>query len=188
MKPSDNRFVLGCLLIGISMGCTKIPCYSPDHYAPDIDATYTAEEVRIPNPQGHLLAGTLTIPMDSAPPYPAVILVTGSSPQDRDMLPHWSKPYCYFRPFRQIADTLSRGGMTVLRMDDQGFGCSQGGPLDKITIQGRAEDIFVGFDYAFNKKVSFFVGYRMLEGGADVDKVYNFTFLHYASAGLSVSL
>ena len=54
--------------------------------------------------------------------------------------------------------------------------------------QGRAEDILAGFDYVINKRVSFFAGYRFLEGGADVDKVYNFTFLHYTSAGLSVNL
>lgn len=147
MKPSDTFILLGCLLLAINTGCTKIPCYPPNHYAPDIDAPYTAEEVGIPNPQGHLLAGTLTIPMNWTPPYPAVILVTGSSPQDRDMLPHWSQPYCFFRPFRQIADTLSRGGMAVLRMDDQGVGCSQGGPLELITISKRAEDIRAGLGY-----------------------------------------
>ena len=54
--------------------------------------------------------------------------------------------------------------------------------------QGRAEDIFVGFDYSINRLLSIFAGYRMLEGGADVDEVYNFTFLHYASAGLIIKL
>jgi len=54
--------------------------------------------------------------------------------------------------------------------------------------QGRAEDIFAGFDYSINRLFSIFAGYRMLEGGADVDSVYNFAFLHYASAGLSICL
>ncbi len=54
--------------------------------------------------------------------------------------------------------------------------------------QGRAEDIFAGFDYSINRLFSIFAGYRMLEGGADVDSVYNFTFLHYASAGLLINV
>ncbi len=54
--------------------------------------------------------------------------------------------------------------------------------------QGRAEDVFIGFDYSVNRLISLFGGYRMLEGGADVDSVYNFAFLHYASAGLIIKL
>jgi hypothetical protein len=52
--------------------------------------------------------------------------------------------------------------------------------------QGRAEDIFAGLEYSVNRRLSIFAGYRMLEGGADVDSVYNFAFLHYASAGIII--
>jgi len=54
--------------------------------------------------------------------------------------------------------------------------------------QGRAEDIFAGINYRINKQLSIFGGYRMLEGGADVDSVYNFTFLHYASLGVIIKV
>lgn len=147
MKTPDKILILCWLFLVTNMGCAKIPCYPPDHYAPEFNAPYKAEEVRVPTSKGHVLAGTLTIPSGSAPPYPAIVLVTGSSPQDRDMLHHWSKPYCLFKPFRQIADTLSCGGIAVLRMDDQGIGCSQGGPFEDITIQERAEDIRAGLKY-----------------------------------------
>ena len=136
-----------CLFVICFSGCASIPCYPPSHYVPEQGATYTAEDVKVPTTKGHLLAGTLTIPSSIDPPYPAVVLITGSSPQDRDMLHHWSKPYCLFKPFKQIADTLSSGGIAVLRMDDQGIGCSQGGPFDDITIQERAEDARAGLKY-----------------------------------------
>lgn len=54
--------------------------------------------------------------------------------------------------------------------------------------QGRAEDIFGGIAYQVNNKLGIKLGYRMLEGGADNDKIYNFSWINYASAGLLFSL
>lgn len=51
--------------------------------------------------------------------------------------------------------------------------------------QGRAEDIFAGVRYPVWKEgFSLKAGYRLIEGGADVDQVYNFAFIHFASIGL----
>ncbi len=51
--------------------------------------------------------------------------------------------------------------------------------------QGRAEDVFIGFVYELNEKLSLRAGYRILEGGADVEEVYNFALLNYAAVGAS---
>jgi hypothetical protein len=51
--------------------------------------------------------------------------------------------------------------------------------------QGRAEDVLVALRYRFNENVALKAGYRMLEGGADVDEVYNFAMLHFAVIGPS---
>jgi len=51
--------------------------------------------------------------------------------------------------------------------------------------QGRAEDVALSLSYDITEKVSFRLGYRLLEGGADNDKVYTFSLFHYAVAGLS---
>ena len=81
-------------------------------------------EVRIVHPAGHVLAGTLSIPHDARLArdgrWPAVLLVTGSGPQNRDeeILGH--------RPFAVLADALARAGIAVLRCDDRGFGSSTG--------------------------------------------------------------
>ena len=45
--------------------------------------------------------------------------------------------------------------------------------------QGRAEDVLLALSFWPDDKVSFKVGYRILEGGADNDEVYNFTLLNY---------
>jgi len=50
--------------------------------------------------------------------------------------------------------------------------------------QGRAEDIFAGFEYSISDPIAIKLGYRILEGGADVDQVYNFSLIHYASVGV----
>jgi predicted porin len=51
--------------------------------------------------------------------------------------------------------------------------------------QGRAEDVQIAVTYKFSYNVSVRAGYRILEGGAENDVVYNFALLHYASVGLS---
>ena len=50
--------------------------------------------------------------------------------------------------------------------------------------QGRAFDTALLMEYKLQKYFSILGGYRMVEGGADNDKVYNFALLHYATLGL----
>lgn len=53
---------------------------------------------------------------------------------------------------------------------------------------GRAEDVFIGVAHHFHPKIGVKLGYRVVEGGADNDKIYNFTWINYASAGLLITL
>ena len=52
---------------------------------------------------------------------------------------------------------------------------------------GRAEDIFAGVSYNVNKNLGIKLGYRVVEGGADNEKIYNFTWINYASTGILLS-
>jgi uncharacterized protein len=122
---------------------TPTPKPKPDYSAP-ADAPYTAEEVVVKTPAGHMLAGTLTLPKGASrqQPVSAIVTITGSGPQDRDEnigLPG-------FRPFRQLADALARRGIAVLRMDDRGTGAS-GGTFKGSTSADFAEDIRAGLAY-----------------------------------------
>ncbi len=51
--------------------------------------------------------------------------------------------------------------------------------------QGRAEDVLIASTYKLTENLGIRAGYRILEGGADNDKVYNFALFHYASVGIS---
>jgi len=51
--------------------------------------------------------------------------------------------------------------------------------------QGRAEDVQIAATYKFSDNIGIRAGYRILEGGADNDEVYNFALFHYASVGIS---
>jgi uncharacterized protein len=109
---------------------------APDYSAP-AGVPYRAEEVRITTRAGHVLAGTLTLPLNPRGRMPAVVTITGSSPQDRDN----NNPYGgSYRIFRQVADTLGRIGIAVLRLDDRGIGQSTG-DFASATTADRAEDI-----------------------------------------------
>ncbi|MEL6535695.1 MAG: hypothetical protein AAFQ98_09805 [Bacteroidota bacterium] len=52
--------------------------------------------------------------------------------------------------------------------------------------QGRAEDVFLGITYAlYQDHLRLKAGYRIVEGGANVDQVFNFALLQFADVGLS---
>jgi dipeptidyl aminopeptidase/acylaminoacyl peptidase len=117
------------------------PTPKPDYSAP-ADAPYTAEDVSVPTPMGHTLAGTLTLPKGVKKPVAAIITISGSGQQNRDS----ELPFGGYRPFRQIADALGRKGIAVLRMDDRGVGAS-GGTFKGSTSADFGEDIRAGLAY-----------------------------------------
>jgi uncharacterized protein len=81
---------------------------------------YEVEELTYPNTEAGIeLAGTLTFPSTGGP-FPSVVMVSGSGPQNRDeeLMGH--------KPFAVIADHLTRQGIAVLRFDDRGVGGSTG--------------------------------------------------------------
>jgi hypothetical protein len=52
--------------------------------------------------------------------------------------------------------------------------------------QGRAEDVVAALLIDVTERARLRLGYRIVEGGADNDEVYNFALINYASAGLVV--
>lgn len=81
---------------------------------------YREEEVVYENPLAAVkLAATLTIPSGQGP-FSAVVLITGSGPQDRD------ESMAGHRPFLILSDYLTRRGIAVLRADDRSTGKSIG--------------------------------------------------------------
>ena len=94
---------------------------------------YEAEDVAFPNEaDGVALAGTLTLP-DAADVHAAVVLISGSGPQDRD------ETVAGHRPFLVLADHLTRRGIAVLRYDDRGVAASTG-DFAQATTEDFARD------------------------------------------------
>jgi uncharacterized protein len=106
---------------------------------------YTAMTVTVPTSNGFTLAGTLTIPKGAsrAHPVPAIVTISGTGRHDRDGM---NPAYPSYRPFRQIADSLGRRGIAVLRMDDRGVGAS-GGTYAGTTDEGFRDDIRSGLAF-----------------------------------------
>lgn len=90
-------------------------------------------DVRIPA-NGFSLAGTLSRPEGQSGPLPAVILVAGSGPTDRD------ENVFGIPVFGQIADALANAGFAVLRYDKRGVGQSGGRP-ESATLADYTEDL-----------------------------------------------
>lgn len=106
---------------------------------------YDIEEVEIENTEaGIKLSGTFISPKDDNQKM-AVILITGSGPQNRDeeLLGH--------KPFLVIADYLTRRGISVLRYDDRGVGKSTG-DFSKSTIFDFASDVKAAVNYLKSRK------------------------------------
>ncbi|MEN8156205.1 MAG: alpha/beta fold hydrolase, partial [Bacteroidota bacterium] len=101
---------------------------------------YREEEVSFENREaGFFLSGTLTIPPGEGP-FPAVVLITGSGSQNRD------EEIFGHKPFRLIADQLTRKGIAVLRYDDRGF-ASSGGVAAGATSEDFAGDARSAIEY-----------------------------------------
>ncbi len=102
---------------------------------------YESREVSFESEAGKVrLAGTLLLPPGKGP-FPAVAMVSGSGPQDRDesLLGH--------QPFLVIADALARRGIASLRWDDRGAGASGGdhfgSTVDDFAADARAAVSFL---------------------------------------------
>ncbi len=91
---------------------------------------YESAEVGFVNPQqGNTLKGTLTTPQGKKK-CPAVVLISGSGPQNRD------EELAGHKPFLVIADYLTREGIAVLRYDDRGVGQSE-----EVATEGTTHDL-----------------------------------------------
>src|SRR5688572_9782128 len=125
-------------------GTTRAAAARDRATTPDYSAPYTAEDVTVQTPMGHTLAGTLTLPKGASRdnPVSAIVTSTGSGPQDRDEYIGIEG----YRPFRQFADSLSRRGIAVLRVDDRGTGASTGTHRG-ATSADFAEDVRAGLAY-----------------------------------------
>ncbi len=104
---------------------------------------YHSKEVGFDSGDIHL-AGTLTLP-ERAGPHPAILLLTGSGPQNRNEEVHGH------RPFLVIADYLTRQGFAVLRVDDRGVGASTGVFDRNLTLGDLTLDAVAGLRYLQNR-------------------------------------
>jgi uncharacterized protein len=85
--------------------------------------------------EGIQLKGLITKPVGNGP-FPAVVLVTGSGPQDRN-----SEIFGH-KPFLVIADYLTNQGIIVLRYDERGVGESEGQFSSATSLDFKDDAIF----------------------------------------------
>ncbi len=106
--------------------------YAPPAYV--TAAAFTEQEVTV-GTGAWALPGTLSVPMGTAP-FPAVVLVHGSGPQDRDETIGPNKP------FRDLAGGLASRGVAVLRYDKRTkvYAQRMAGSTDRITTKEETID------------------------------------------------
>ena len=97
------------------------------------DRPYVVREVSFPGgADGVVLAGELTMPAGEGP-HPAVVLITGSGPHDRN------ETVSGHKVFLVLSDHLTRRGYAVLRYDDRGV-AESGGDFSTATTLDLATD------------------------------------------------
>src|SRR6266404_3724949 len=107
-----------------------------------VNDPYTTEEVSFQN-SAQKLVGTLTIPKKGAAPFPAVVIISGSGPQDRD-------GSVVANLYRLVAEHLSAHGVAALRVDDRGVGESI--PLQPGTsYRDLINDSKAAFEFLFKR-------------------------------------
>lgn len=105
---------------------------------------YNSTEISFRNEKDDItLKGTLTTPKEGED-FPAVVLVTGSGPQNRD------EELFGHKPFLVISDFLTKAGVAVLRYDERGVGESEG-DYEKATPQILATDTEAAIEFLRNQ-------------------------------------
>jgi pimeloyl-ACP methyl ester carboxylesterase len=100
---------------------------------------YNSEDFQLTKDEETSYGGTVTSPGKEGK-YPAVILISGSGQQNRD-----SELFGH-KPFKVLADYLTKNEFVVLRFDDLGVGQSKG-DLRNFTTLTQAADISFLLDY-----------------------------------------
>ena len=100
---------------------------------------------------GITLAGTVTKP-SKGNKHPAVILISGSGPSDRD------ETFAGHKPFLVLSDYLTKQGILVLRYDDRGTGKSTGDHSNATT-----------YDFALDAKSA--INYLKSRSDVDLDRI-----------------
>ena len=106
---------------------------------------YHSEDISFANEKvGITLAGSLTLPTKEGV-YPAVILISGSGPQNRneELMGH--------KPFLVLSDYLTKNGIAVLRYDDRGTAMSKG-DFKAATTADFATDVEAAIEYLKTRK------------------------------------
>ncbi len=119
---------------GSPKGRAGSPAGTTNHISKDV--TFKNEKANV------TLAGTLTLP-DSGSDFPAVLLVSGSGPNDRN------ETVAGHEIFRTLADYLTGHGIAVLRYDKRGVGESTG-DYKTATTEDFASDALAGVSYLMN--------------------------------------
>lgn len=94
-------------LVGFSMSDGEANVSLPD--------SIVEEEIVVGEGTDYGLGGTLTLPKGNQEKLPAVVLVQGSGPSDRD------ESVFAYKPFRDIAWNLAEQGIAVIRYDKRTF-------------------------------------------------------------------
>ena len=106
---------------------------------------YYSEDIVFKNDTDHLtLFGTLTLPNKTGK-FPAVLIISGSGPHNRDgeMFSH--------KPYLVLADHLTKNGIAVLRYDERGVGKSEGN-FEDTKLEQFKTDVEMAIDFLKNRK------------------------------------
>lgn len=147
---ADSNIINGLWLQGaplpLKLKKTDAPVTFDRPQEPTLPLPYKTEEVTFENKNADSvwLSGTLSIP-EGKGPFPAVVLISGSGPQNRDefLLGH--------KPFYVLSDYLVRRGVIVLRYDDRGVAASTG-DHNAATSADFAEDANAAVAYLRSRK------------------------------------
>jgi hypothetical protein len=133
----DGQWVQGPTRLPLTLRKTDAAPEVRRPQTPEPPFPYRADSVSFRNDDIDIaLAGTLTRPAEEAAdgPVPAVVIVGGSGPQDRNGTIQGHEP------FHVLADHLTRQGIAVLRYDERGVGASEG-TLRGATSRDLAGDV-----------------------------------------------
>ena len=141
-KISDNKIEGIFSQMGFNLSLDLTPdedIFSRRPQTPRSPFPYTEKDTIIQSFDGTELSGTLVLPTTSKN-FPAVVMITGSGPQNRD------EEIFEHKPFAVIADFLARNGIASFRYDDRGTASSKGDYISS-TIETFKRDALCAYEF-----------------------------------------
>lgn len=126
----------------------EIPAQKVKYVKGSVAGEFTEKQISFSS-NGIDIPGTIMFPKESKEKYPAIVLVHGSGPNDRDETIQSGS--LILKPFYELSKNLAENGFVVLRYDKRSYLANFDKSIKNITVNDFVTDAENAFNYLYSQ-------------------------------------